>query len=105
LYLLFGLITIKFDSLFSATVAHTTWNYFGAVWLGLIPLDNYPSMKLIAVSGNPFIVGDKNGIETSIIVTITVLILLTIIIKNSRQQGFYASGLPTHKADAQQPPA
>jgi uncharacterized protein len=74
--LIFGLITIKFDSLLTATIAHTIWNYFGAVWFGLIPLDNYPSMKLISVSGNPLIIGDKNGMETSIIVTVTVVIFV-----------------------------
>ena len=74
--LIFGLMTIKFNSLFSATLAHSVWNYFGAVWLGLIPLDNYPSMKLISLNGNPLIVGDKNGIETSIIVTVTMMIFV-----------------------------
>ena len=71
--LIFGLITIKFDSLICATFAHTVWNYFGAVWFGLIPLDNYPSMKLISVTGNSLLIGDKNGMETGFIVTVTML--------------------------------
>ena len=71
--LIFGLITIKFDSLICATFAHTVWNYFGAVWFGLIPLDNYPSMKLISVTVNSLLIGDKNGMETGFIVTVTML--------------------------------
>ena len=71
--LIFGLITIKFDSLICATFAHTVWNYFGAVWFGLIQLDNYPSMKLISVTGNSLLIGDKNGMETGFIVTVTML--------------------------------
>ncbi|MBK6476674.1 MAG: CPBP family intramembrane metalloprotease [Flavobacteriales bacterium] len=67
--LIFGLITIKFDSLICSTFAHTVWNYFGAVWFGLIPLDNYPSMKLISVTGNSLLIGDKNGMETGFIVS------------------------------------
>jgi membrane protease YdiL (CAAX protease family) len=78
--LIFGLITIYFDSLFSATIAHSIWNYFGAVWFGLIPLDNYPSMKLISVTGNPLFIGDKNGMETSVTVTITIVLLITMIL-------------------------
>ncbi len=78
--LIFGLITIYFDSLFSATIAHTIWNYFGAVWFGLIPLDNYPSMKLITVTGNPLFIGDKNGMETSFTVTITIVLIITLIL-------------------------
>lgn len=74
--LIFGLITIKFDSLICATFAHTVWNYFGAVWFGLIPLDNYPSMKLISVTGNSLLIGDKNGMETGFIVTATMLAFL-----------------------------
>lgn len=78
--LIFGLITIFFDSLISATVAHAIWNYFGAVWFGLIPLDNYPTMKLIAVKGNPLIIGDKNGMETSITVTITIVLIIALLL-------------------------
>lgn len=78
--LIFGLITIYYDSLFSATLAHAIWNYFGAVWFGLIPLDNYPSMKLITVTGNPLFIGDKNGMETSITVTVTIVIIVAILL-------------------------
>jgi uncharacterized protein len=77
--LIFGLITIHYDSLFSATVSHTIWNYFGAVWFGLIPLDNYPSMKLISVTGNPLFIGDKNGMETSITVTMTIILIIILL--------------------------
>lgn len=77
--LIFGLITVYYDSLFSATLAHTIWNYFGAVWLGLIPLDNFPSMKLITLTGNPLFIGDENGMETSIIVTASIIIIIAII--------------------------
>lgn len=74
--LIFGLITMKFDSLVLATVAHTTWNYFGAVWFGQIPLDNYPSLQLISVTGDPLIVGDKNGMETSVVVTVIIFFVV-----------------------------
>jgi membrane protease YdiL (CAAX protease family) len=83
--LIFGLITIYFDSLLSATLSHTIWNYFGAVWFGLIPLDNYPSMNLITVTGNPLLIGDKNGMETSITVTITILLIITLIFIRKRK--------------------
>jgi hypothetical protein len=84
--LLFGLMTIKYDSLTVTTLAHGVWNYFGAVWLGLIPLDNYPSMKLISLFGNPLIVGGKNGIETSIIVTMTMMIFVLYLWKSKSQR-------------------
>ena len=74
--LIFGLITIKYNSLLCATFAHSVWNYFGAVWFGLIPLDNYPSLKLISVTGDPLFIGDKNGMETSIVVTIANLFFI-----------------------------
>jgi membrane protease YdiL (CAAX protease family) len=77
--LIFGLIIICYDSLLSATVAHTIWNYFGAVWFGLIPLDNYPTMKLLKVTGDPIFIGDKNGMETSLTVTITIVLVIAII--------------------------
>ncbi len=79
--LIFGLIIIKYDSLLNATLAHTVWNYFGAVWFGLIPLSAYPSMKLITITGNPLFAGDKNGMETSIIVTATAFIFVYILMK------------------------
>lgn len=74
--LIFGLITIKYNSLVCAIFAHSVWNYFGAIWFGLIPLDNYPSLKLISVTGNPLFIGDKNGMETSIVVTIVNLVFV-----------------------------
>ena len=78
--LIFGLIIICFDSLLSATVAHTIWNYFGAVWFGLIPLDNYPTMKLLKVTGDPIFIGDKNGMETSLTVTVTIVLCVALIL-------------------------
>lgn len=84
--LLFGLMTIKYDSLIVTTIAHGVWNYFGAVWLGLIPLSNYPSMRLISIFGNPLIIGDKNGIETSIVVTITMMIFVLYFWKSKSQR-------------------
>jgi len=91
--LIFGLIIICFDSLLSATVAHTIWNYFGAVWFGLIPLDNYPTMKLLKVTGDPIFIGDKNGMETSLTVTVTIVLVITIILirKNLRHKIFQAN--------------
>lgn len=88
--LIFGLITIKFDNLLNATIAHTVWNYFGAIWFGLIPLSAYPSMKLITVTGNPLLVGDKNGMETSIIVTITGAILIFLLQKKQNEYSIIA---------------
>ncbi len=78
--LIFGLITLKYDSLLNATIAHTVWNYFGAVWFGLIPLTAYPSMKLITVEGTQLLVGDKNGMETSIIVTVTAVVFVCFLV-------------------------
>ncbi len=75
--LIFGLITLNYNSLLTSTMAHTVWNYFGAVWFGLIPLDSYPTMNLISIKGSPFIVGDKNGMETSIVITVTIIIFLS----------------------------
>jgi membrane protease YdiL (CAAX protease family) len=91
--LIFGLIIFCFDSLLSATVAHTIWNYFGAVWFGLIPLDNYPTMKLLKVTGDPIFIGDKNGMETSLTVTVTIVLVITIILirKNLRHKIFQAN--------------
>lgn len=91
--LIFGLIIIYFDSLFSATVAHTIWNYFGAVWFGLIPLDNYPTMKLLKVTGDSIFIGDKNGMETSLTVTISIILVIAIILvrKSLRNKLFKAN--------------
>lgn len=91
--LIFGLIIIYFDSLFSATVAHTIWNYFGAVWFGLIPLDNYPTMKLLKVTGDSIFIGDKNGMETSLTVTISIILVIAMILvrKSLRNKLFKAN--------------
>jgi len=88
--LIFGLIIICYDSLLSATVAHTIWNYFGAVWFGLIPLDNYPTMKLLKVTGDPIFIGDKNGMETSLSVTITIVLVIALLLlsKSRRSKVF-----------------
>lgn len=83
---IFGLIIICFDSLLSATFTHTIWNYFGAVWFGLIPLDNYPTMKLIKVTGDQIFIGDKNGMETSLTVTITIVIVIALILLRISQR-------------------
>lgn len=93
--MIFGLITIKFNSLYAASLAHSVWNYFGAVWFGLIPLDNYPSMKLISVIGNPLIIGDKNGMETSITITIILCIVLYYLIFKVKENPKDATAL-TH---------
>jgi uncharacterized protein len=84
--LIFGLIIIRFNSLLAAIIGHTIWNYFGAVWLGLIPLSNYPTMKLMTVTGSPLIIGDKNGMETSITVTVTILLVLAMLIFGKKTQ-------------------
>jgi hypothetical protein len=84
--LIFGLIIIRFNSLLAAIIGHTIWNYFGAVWLGLIPLSNYPTMKLMTVTGSTLIIGDKNGMETSITVTVTILLVLAMLIFGKKTQ-------------------
>jgi membrane protease YdiL (CAAX protease family) len=78
--LIFGLLLLYFDNLWAAVSAHAAWNYLGSVWFGLIPLSNYPTMKLAVVNGSSFMVGDKNGVEAGFLVTITIITFVTVLI-------------------------
>jgi uncharacterized protein len=74
--LIFGIALVRSGNLWLPLGIHTVWNYVSAVFLGVMPLDNYPSMKWLSPVGDTLFTGGKNGYEAGVIVSVTALLVL-----------------------------